>query len=69
MKTIELKVPNLKCMGCVNTVINNLTKINGVISVNSNLSTKTVNVEYNEINLTVDKIAKLLETIGYPVEK
>jgi len=69
MKTIDLIIPNLKCMVCVNAVQNNLTKLDGVMSVNSNLSTKTVNVGYNGNSDVLDQIIKTLDTIGYPVEK
>jgi Cd2+/Zn2+-exporting ATPase len=69
MKTIELKIPNLQCMGCVNATNNSLTKLVGVISVNTNLSSKTVTVKYNENTITVNQITKTLVSIGYPVEK
>jgi copper chaperone CopZ len=69
MKTIELKIPDLKCMGCISAINSSLTKLDGVISVKANLSTKTATVEYNENTITLDQIAKTLDTIGYPVEQ
>ena len=56
-------------MGCVNATNNSLTKLVGVISVNTNLSSKTVTVKYNENTITVNQITKTLVSIGYPVEK
>jgi len=40
MKTIKLKVMDMKCMGCVNTVQNVLSKIKGINDIKIDLAKK-----------------------------
>ncbi len=68
MKTISLKVKNMKCMGCVNTILGNLPILNGITNVKADLVTRTVTFDYeSEVNLE-QAIMKLRE-LGYPAEK
>lgn len=68
MKTIILKVKNMKCMGCVNTILGNLQTLNGITNVKADLVTRTVTFDYeSEVNLE-QALVKLRE-LGYPAEK
>lgn len=68
MKTINLKVKNMKCMGCANTILGNLTTLAGISNVNADLVTQTVTFDYeSEVNLE-QALSKLRE-LGYPAEK
>jgi copper chaperone CopZ len=65
MKT-ELFIQNLKCGGCANTIINKLSELNEISSVNVDVESSIVTFEHtseNVINTAVEKLAVL----GYPV--
>jgi copper chaperone CopZ len=68
MKTEIIKVDNLKCQGCAKTIRRELTWIGEVISVDVNVETSTVTVDYAGKNrmrqVFIDKLRKL----GYPEE-
>jgi|YelNatPaOPRAMG01_1025707.scaffolds.fasta_scaffold839697_1 copper chaperone CopZ len=69
MKTIKLKVKNMKCMGCVNTILGNLpASIKGIANVKADLVTQTVTFDYDNDNDLELALAKLNE-LGYPAEK
>jgi copper chaperone CopZ len=66
MKT-ELYIQNLKCGGCANTIINKLSELEDVSSVDVDVESSVVSFEHtseNTINTAVEKLA----TLGYPVE-
>lgn len=68
MKTIILKVKNMKCMGCVNTILGNLSTLNGITNVKADLVTRTVTFDYeSEVNL--EQALMKLRELGYPAEK
>lgn len=64
MKT-QIYIQNLKCGGCANTIIKNVSNIESVSNV-------TVNVEENSVNFDLanqDKLVEvkvILKKIGYP---
>jgi len=63
---IELSIQNLKCGGCANTIINKLSELNEISSVNVDVESSIVTFEHNSenaINSAVEKLAAL----GYPV--
>ncbi|HOP04830.1 MAG TPA: heavy metal-associated domain-containing protein [Tenuifilaceae bacterium] len=69
METVELKVNNMKCMGCVNTVQSSLSKLLGVKNVEAFLDTKIVKVTYNGNPSVLDEIYRMLESVGFPATK
>lgn len=69
MKTIKLKVKNMKCMGCVNTILGNLPiAVKSIANVKADLTTQTVTFDYENDNDIELAMAKLKE-LGYPAEK
>ncbi|HOK61501.1 MAG: heavy-metal-associated domain-containing protein [Tenuifilum sp.] len=68
MMTIKLKVKNMKCMGCVNTILGNLPTVNGITNVKADLVSQTVTFDYETQTSLEQAIAKLKE-LGYPAEK
>lgn len=56
-------------MGCISTVQTNLSRIQGVDSVEAYLDTKSVSIAYNGSSDVLDDIYRTLETIGFPAEK
>lgn len=68
VETIKLTIPNISCMHCVNTINMELSELNGVIEVISNVNNKTTQVTYKP-PANKDVIIDLLEQINYPPEK
>jgi copper chaperone CopZ len=66
MKTDTFVVEDMHCDACVNTITKTLTSNENVSNVEANLSSKEVNVEYNEENYDVEEILSSLDMIGFP---
>lgn len=64
MTTHQLRVLNIKCGGCVNSIHNEMTKINGVTSVV--VSKEDGIVIISGIALERDVLVAKLHEIGYP---
>ncbi len=58
-----IEVENIKCSGCMNSIKNALTKIEGVSSVFIDLKTETIEVESTTEK---DKLVTILSDLGYP---
>lgn len=65
MKTI-IEVQNLKCGGCEKTIIDNLSKVNGVSNVFVDHENSSVQLEYSDEN-SLKIIKVLLSKLGYPI--
>ena len=66
MKT-TLRIQNLKCGGCANTIITKLSELKGVHDVTVEQEDETVSFIYDEKDHLIDA-AELLAKLGYPVE-
>jgi copper chaperone CopZ len=67
MNKYSLKLSNLKCGGCVNSVKENLSKIDHINMIDVNLETKILEVEAEAD--TIEIVINKLSEIGYPVVK
>lgn len=65
MKT-TLKIQNLKCSGCANTIVKKLSVLNSVENVIVNTQNSSVTFSY-DTDKTLESIKKQLKIIGYPV--
>lgn len=66
MKT-SIKIQNLKCHGCANTITKKLNLVEGISNVEVNNEAHTVTFFYeNDANLALVK--STLHTLGYPEE-
>jgi len=63
-----LNVPDISCEHCQNTITKALTPVEGVRSVNVDILTKRVTVEYDDGAISVDQLKAILEAEDYPVE-
>jgi copper chaperone len=63
-----LNVPDISCEHCQRTITNALTPVQGVQSVNVDIPTKQVRVEYDETVVGVDRMKEILKEEDYPVE-
>jgi copper chaperone len=67
MKTEQIKILNLQCGGCANTITKTLSKIQGVVKVQVDVENKIVSVEYDD-NIDRQTISEKLLQLGYPEE-
>jgi copper chaperone len=47
METKTIKVPNVGCNGCVNTIKSEISELAGVVKVDGNADTQMVTIEWN----------------------
>ena len=58
-------VPNISCNHCVMTIKNQLSELEGVISVEGDAENKSIRVEWDD-PATLEKIRDTLKQINYP---
>lgn len=68
MQRKTFKVPNVGCNGCVNTIRNEVSELAGVQSVNGDVDSKMVTVEW-DTPASWEQIEATLVDIDYAPEK
>jgi len=64
MKT-TIKIQNLKCSGCANTITSKLSELSNISNVKVNVDEAKVELDYfNELDL--ENAKEVLKSIGYP---
>jgi copper chaperone len=66
--TTVLTVPDISCEHCERTITNALTPVEGVRTVNVDILTRQVRVDYDETVVSIDKMKEVLQEEDYPVE-
>ncbi|ENQ3081099.1 copper chaperone CopZ [Bacillus multifaciens] len=66
--TTTLNVQGMTCNHCKMAVTNALSELAGVQQVEVNLQEGTVNVEYDEAKVDVEKMKEAIEDQGYDVQ-
>ncbi|MDH8001290.1 copper chaperone CopZ [Bacillus cereus] len=66
--TITLNVQGMTCNHCKMSVTNALTELEGVQNVEVHLQEGTVNVEYDDTKVNVEKLKEVIEDQGYDVK-
>ncbi len=61
-----LKIQNLKCGGCANTIVTQLSKLAGISNVNVNNDTDEVDFNYQSED-ELESVKKKLSDLGYPM--
>jgi len=61
-----LNIQNLKCGGCANTIVTQLSKLDGITDVTVNNDTDEVSFN-TETEATVEAVSKKLSDLGYPI--
>ncbi|MCC6485448.1 MAG: heavy-metal-associated domain-containing protein [Armatimonadetes bacterium] len=64
-QTLQFKVPDISCAGCANAVKSALGELPGVLDVQVDVDSKTVNVSHSEASSRTDMVGALTEA-GYP---
>ena len=67
MQTKTITVPNISCGHCVKTIESEVSELGGIVSVKADEATKKVTVRWDEPQKW-ERIAALLDEIGYPAE-
>ncbi len=68
MATTVLNVPDISCEHCERTITNALTPVEGVRSVQVDIPTRQVRVEYDADQVSVNQMKDVLQEEDYPVE-
>jgi len=65
MEKAILKVSGMHCASCAANIENSLKREEGVKTVNVNLATEKLYLEFNPFEISIDKIQKIIEKLGY----
>jgi copper chaperone CopZ len=68
METIVIKIAGMSCGGCVNSVRNVLTAINGVTKIDVSLPDAQATVEYDLARTTPSNLKAAIRDAGYDTE-
>lgn len=66
MTTTVLKIQNLKCHGCANTIVTQLSKLIGISDVKVNNDIDEVSLNF-EAETQLASVTKKLSDLGYPL--
>ena len=67
MEATTLNIQNLKCHGCANTIVTQLTKLKGISDVTVNNEADAVSFNYSS-NAELELATKKLSDLGYPIK-
>ena len=68
MEKVTLNVEGMSCGHCVKAVESSVGALNGVSNVIVDLEEKKVNVEFNQADVTLEKIKETIDDQGYDVK-
>ena len=68
MATTVLNVPDISCEHCQRTITNALTPVEGIRTVNVDIPSRQVRVDYDEAQVSLDQMKDVLQEEDYPVE-
>ena len=68
MQNLTLNVQGMSCGHCVNAIEKSVGQLTGVELVKVNLTDAQVNLAFDEVQVSLDKIKETIEDQGYEVE-
>jgi copper chaperone len=68
MATTVLSVPDISCEHCERTITGALQPVEGVQAVSVDIPARTVHVEYDPAQVSVERMKEILQEEEYPVE-
>ena len=68
MAKATLKVPDISCEHCEQTITNALSPVEGVRNVRVDIPARQVQVEYDETQVSLNQMKAILQEEEYPVE-
>jgi copper chaperone len=69
MESTTLVAPDISCEHCQHAIEGAVGKMEGVSSVNVDIPTKSVHINYDPQKVTLDKIEAVLDEEGYTIAK
>lgn len=66
-REVTLSVPEVSCEHCVHTIGEALGKLAGISGVQTDLPSKTVQVRFDPLEVSLDSIVAKLDDVGYEV--
>jgi len=67
MATTILSVPDISCAHCERTISDALTPVEGIRSVQVDIPEKQVRVDYDEAQVSIERMKDVLQEEDYPV--
>ncbi len=67
MTRVTLSVPEISCEHCEHAITEALTPVPGVRAVQVDIPTKTVQLDFDEGAVTLDRVKEILAEEDYPV--
>ena len=67
MSSVTLNVPDISCEHCERTITDALTPVEGIRSVQVDIPEKQVRVDYDEAQVSVERMKDVLQEEDYPV--
>lgn len=68
-KDLTLSVPDMSCEHCVNTINSTLSGLDGIQNVKVDLSSKSVQLQYQPNQVSLQQIETALDDAGYTVTR
>jgi len=68
MATTVLNVPDISCEHCERTITNALKPVEGVQSVSVDIPGRQVRIEFDDAQVSIEKMKDILQEEDYPVE-
>ena len=67
IKTVRFQLETLTCPSCITRIEDVLNKETGVEKAKVLFNSSKVKVEYNEEKVSAERLAEVIEKVGYPV--
>ncbi len=67
MKKEKYQVSGMSCASCASSIQNALKKLDGVTSVNVNLASETLSIDYDSSVITREQISEVVDNLGYKI--
>lgn len=65
-QTVVLSVPGMSCAVCPITVKKSLSKVEGVITAESEFDNKTATVTFDDVKTSIEELQQATADVGYP---
>ena len=69
MESTSLVAPDISCEHCQHAIEGAVGELEGVHSVKVDIPSKTVDINYDPVKVTLTKIEEVLDDVGYMVTK
>ena len=69
MESKNLVAPDISCEHCQHAIEGAVGKLEGVNNVKVDIPSKTVDINYDPVKVTLTKIEEVLDDVGYTVAK